>query len=186
MNPPIHRPPSRFRASAFERFAHVIGAALDDFPRAIRVDPSPLSAESYKQPLRDAIAAKQRYGYRSPSINEERFKAHADALVVVSDDQGMVYIGSRDVVRQREGRLVGQVQSSNEIVVAAVGIESVCLLLQRHALSPTPLFVVFDLDAPRIASIEARYDVVIVPHETVPNKHFLVGPLNLNIQAQKP
>lgn len=182
---PVPKLPNRFRESSFQRFAHVIGAALREYPGAIKVDPSPLAADSYKQPLRDAITSKAKWGWKSKAIDDDVFDAYHDKLVVISDAEGTVLIGSREGL-QKQAKPYGYVESSarpDEVLVALADLEPVCLLLHRKALQPPPnFFIILSPTTPSpIPDLESRYDVVFAPHESVPNKYFLIGPLNLNI-----
>lgn len=186
---PMANIPLKYRQTTFDRFARVIGSALNAYPSAIKVDPAPLKVDSYCQPLRDAITAKQRFGYKNPAINEDLFKRHADDLVVAADDSGHVWVGPAESVKARKAvaeygtikASAAPVANDPEIVVDHIAVATICNLLKYHRLKPTPNFVVLDFDPQTIVDLESSYDVVFVPHEKEKNKHSLVGPIEMKL-----
>jgi hypothetical protein len=180
---PIEPVPLRFRRAAFERYAHVIGAALRAYPSTITVDPSPLTAESYAQPLRDAIRAKQQHGYIHPDINEDLFRQHASNLVV-RIGAGVITAGGTAGPNGKHvvvGRVREAAPAEQDTLVDPACLDPLCLMLTERRLTPPPSFVVAGLTPQQIESFEARYDVAFVPHDTQAGMHRLVPPLSLNI-----
>lgn len=179
---PIENRPLRFRETSFARFAHIIGAALKEFPGAVKIDPSPLRVDSFHQPLRDAIAAKKKHGYSHPLVDEALFRKHADSLVVSVADSH-IFIGSRESVMARKAVTLGAIKDGKseepEVLVDPLALEQVCLLLHRQVFSPQPPFVVVGVAQPILDDLESRYDVAFAPHERDATKFSLVGPIKL-------
>lgn len=183
---PIENIPNRFRRHSFDRYAHIIGAALAAWPNGVKVDPAPLRVDSFVQPLRDAITAKQRYKYVHPSINDREFDLHAASLVVRSGD-GFVFVGSLDGTRvSKERKLVGTVITTaigTEITVTPHHLETVCQLLHNDAFDPLPTFIVRGAHPTVVADMEARYNVTFVVDENDASKYYLLGPMKVGVQS---
>lgn len=180
----IENVPLRFRRAAFERYAHVIGEALRAYPGAVTVDTSPMTPESYAQPLRDAIRAKQEHGYKHPLVDEALFAQHADK-VKVHIGTGCVIVGGPTYLcgeKRINGTIKPTATACEDVMIDPECVDRVCALLHEKRLTPAPAFVVYGLDDTAIASFEARYDVAFVPHENGRVQcHRLVPPLTIRI-----
>ncbi len=141
-----------------------------------------MQIDSFCQPLRDAITAKAKYGYKHPLVDEALFAQH-HADLVVRAGEGFVFVGTREATQARKAVNVGILAPNTpveiEVLVDPLFLESVCLQLHKLAFSPQPNFVVFNTPPEQITDLESRYDVAFAPHENQPSKHSLVGPLNL-------
>ena len=177
--------PNRFSETVFRRYAHVIGAALNAYPQAIKVDPWPIRADSYKQPLRDAMEAKSRYGYQHALINNDLFDNYFSLLVVSSDNANLVYIGPRNAVVRKgvieTGTIKGIKDNTAEIEVKIDYLAELCFLIRNKAFTPMPEFVV-SIPSPDLATkCEELYHVNLIEHPVVPLLYNIVGPLNIGI-----
>lgn len=180
---PIENVPLRFRRAAFERYAHVIGEALRAYPGAVTVDTSPMTPESYAQPLRDAIRAKQEHGYKHPLVDDALFAQYADKVKVRIGTGCVTVGGPNDSLHSK--RINGTIKPTaacEDIMIDPECVDRVCALLHEKRLTPPPAFVVYGLDDATIASFEARYDVAFVPHENGRVQcHRLVPPMPIKI-----
>lgn len=184
---PVESVPLRYRRATFERYAHVIGAALRSFPQAVSVDPSPLTAESYAQPLRDSITAKKRFGYRHQLVDDALFTKHAEAISVRIKPDGTLEVGGTSPAKGHAisgtVRDAGSTPATCDSLVDLKALDAVCLLLHERRLMPAPSFVVAGVDDQTVASFEERYDVAFVPHENGRAQTYrLVPPLTLDIR----
>ena len=164
-------PTYRFSFTAFSRYAFHIGSALRAWPDAIGVVVTNGKVDSYVQPLRDAITAKTRHGYKSEFIDEALFKSHGEQLVVSAAEDG-IWIGSADACRARRGKKMtasfSDAQRPMEYVVKNHGraLEYACLLVQSRCVEPLPTLVVKGLSPERLKELENQYpDVILAPCE---------------------
>ena len=165
--------PARFKFSTFERFAPYIGRALEEFPKALRIDPKTLSVETFAGRMRDAIRAKEMFPmYAHPAIDEALFAKFAkDITISMKTDH--ILVGSSDSVRTATPNVATLSDASglpgkapNEVILDGSNhpnMESLCLLLHSRALNPCPEFIVRNLEEEFAKSLESRYDVAFVP-----------------------
>lgn len=168
--------PHRFSESQFKFYAPYIALALKEFPACIKLSPADvkLSVETFAARFRDAMTAKEEYGYKHPDINETDFdEKHKYLYVSIPIGTGIVLIGSRAAVKaaQQPGATTAEVSvkttpQATEIVVKNEPgyIEMVCSLLGNNVLTPKPRFVVFGMEEISFfkTKLESDYDISIV------------------------
>lgn len=134
--------PYRFSESQFRRYAPFIGAALQAWPAESRIALQNGQPSGFIGPCRDARAAKLKYGYRHPDIDETLFRLHGKELAVYERD-GEVVLGPRPKRGCKALAVAIPVQDTGERfeVTGAEGVEWVCRLINSDALRPIPCFV---------------------------------------------
>lgn len=175
---PMAQIPSKHKEHQFHQVAEHLGAALDAFPNAVQIDPSPLAIDTMARKLREAIVAKNKYSWKHPAVNEEKWTANQAALVV-SINGSKILIGPLDAVRKQQFVIkavaaapVAEQPSTSVIDLVGqseVELEHVCLLLHLRRMRPAPVFQVYNLTEDQIESLERRYDIAIVPLESNPS-----------------
>lgn len=173
--------PSRFSRKQFDRFAATIGEALKTFPAILKVNPRPLSVETFSARCRDAVTAKKRYHYDSPLINDALFDRLCNEIVIAMRGNE-IWFGPSHAIRdatkeQKTSEFVSTPFShveKNEVELKDHSLlETVCKMLHDRVLSPAPTFFVFDLSNETKDSLERRYDIVISQTADNPRK-FLI------------
>lgn len=169
--------PPKHRKAAFDRVALAWSQALNAHPQPIVIDPSPLATVSFARLLRDGREAKNKYGWVSSLINDEKWKVLANDLTVTERTDGYIGIGLQSAKFPAEGTPVGTPVLADEVAVKWTDpqqLDALCFLLDRKLLFPVPRFVLTDLNDAIITSLESRYEVGFVQHENDKNKWSIV------------
>lgn len=175
---PMPTIPSRFREHMFHQVAEHLGAALKHYPKAIRINPQPLAVDTMARRLREAIIAKQTYGWKHPAVDESAWTQLVDLLKVSIEPSGTILLGSQDAIKQQQIAPLGLSQEPSDTPAmpllrltsaTSADLENICSLLHFRRLSPTPIVEVSDLTPEQIESLEQRYDIAIIPLENKPN-----------------
>lgn len=140
---------SRHNQRVFDRYSHVIEAAVNAWPSVIAVDPAPLLAASFKQPCRDAIASLVNGKAKSGTL---AMSHHILSKLVVGEDNGTILVGSALAVRNRQAPKTiafaapqGPQQASTvEYVVHPDAVTVVANLLNSSMIRPTPVLVTYN------------------------------------------
>jgi hypothetical protein len=169
--------PSKYRQSSFERVAAHWGAALNQHPTPLDINPAPLSRLSFMRLLREAREAKNIYGWTHPSIDEELWQEHASQITISETSNG-VSMGLKHAKFPPKSALVGEpiaktLDATDFKWTAFTELEALCLLLDKKAFVPAPAFLVENLTDDLIQSLEARYNVAFVQLENT-NKWSLI------------
>lgn len=169
---PMPQIPSRFRETQFQQVAEHLAAALNAFPMAVRIDPRPLSVDTFARKLREGIVAKKNYGWKFPVVDELLWAKHADDLVVSIEPTGTILFGSSTSVKTKNaigGKSLPQASASSGAIeltnCESAELEQLCLLLHNRRFRPTPVFLIRGLSEERRDSLESRYDIAIIPLE---------------------
>ena len=168
---PMQTIPARFREHLFAQVAPHLGRALTAWPKAISIDPRPLTLETMRRRLLEAVQSKQKYAWKHASINESLWAEHIDDISVILSDSGVLFLGPRLAVKNKEivGAVATPAKASPELTLTQPDeIETVCRLLHRKALDPVPVVFLTNMTPELAESLEARYDIAVVPHETDP------------------
>lgn len=169
--------PHRFSQASFLRYAHIIAAAVDAYPSPIIVDPAPMKADSFKQPLRDAFTAKDRYGWTYARLNETKYTQIGREISIADGPNGMVYVG---VYNSGKGHEKGAVvpftpQTTEEYVVAPVALERLLSIIKIDGIRPIPPFVVAIDDPATIAKLNAAYpNIALMPDDKRPGFYYII------------
>lgn len=172
---PIKTIPSRHREHLFAQVAPHIGAALNAYPDAIIVEPGRLAIDTLRRRMLEAVQAKKLYGWKHPSINEELWHSHIEEISCVIRNDGTLIVGPRPAIKGNN--IVGSQRpftapQACELTLNDISeIETVCGLLHRRVLSPVPVVLAKGLNDDQIESLQSRYNIAILPHETDPSLH---------------
>ena len=148
--------PHIYRRTQFDVYAADIGRALRAWPHPIDVLVGNRSVETVSCRLRDAIRAKERYGYTHPSIDEEAFVSHP---LSVAKGEGKVIVGPRKRDRLTPHNLV--------TVDASLGpIDHIITHATAGSYTPPQTFCFSGLDDERAALLESRLQVKLEKNET--------------------
>ncbi len=181
---PVQPIPPRYKRCLFEGVAHVIGAALKAYPKAIEVDPGSLSIETFSRRIREAITAKELYGYIHPSIDDALFVKYHEELSTRPDYRKtppVILVGTRAALRDRTVAEQGKVKNpqeagpeTNVLITNLDNLDRICRLMHDRAFHPVPNFVVSGLTPTQIDDFEARYDIAFAEVEGQPGKHCIL------------
>lgn len=160
--------PYRFRKNLFDGVAHLIGKVLVELPFPVEIQPEPLTAETMARRLREAVTAKQKYGWRHPRIDDELFALHADKLSF-SPQGDKVVAGERGKLAGKPAvQLHGRVPTGHLFTPENPrDLHTLLDLIDRRLFSP-PL----DIVTPKVNNpeeLETQYEIGILPDETDPN-----------------
>ncbi len=165
--------PKRFSQSSFDRYRHILAAALDAWPEAVPVDTAPLLASSFKQPCRDAITAYVLGHAKCPEFAGRQVQD----IVVAEDSTGQVWVGRNAASRAKATKVLfgigAPTQSpTTEYKVAVEALDALCDILNCGFLSPTPAFVVQNPSPNYVAEMETKYpNVAILPCDGCSGKY---------------
>lgn len=170
---PMPQIPAKYKEHMFARVAPHIVAALRAYPDCIEIDPSPYTLETLGRKLREAIAAKQQYSWKFPGLDDTRFAELSGELIAAETDAGTVLFGTRDAIKNHK---IAGPKTDGEATVPGIllhdptfeELESLCMLLHNKKLRPAPVIVVSSLTPQQVDSIEARYEIAVVPFEHNP------------------
>jgi hypothetical protein len=169
--------PAKYREERFQRVAHVWGAALNAYPNAIEVNPSPLSFFAYARLLRDARTAKDKYGWQHPAIRESLWQ-HAASITVTEAESGIgVLLGPTEAKFPPRALPAGVVAETDMLEFRwsnEAELEAFCLLHDKKCVWPRQSFYTTGLTTALVASLEERYDIGFVPHESDATKWLIV------------
>lgn len=175
---PTNTIPAKFRKAAFDRVASHWADALKQHPVPIVFNPHPLASISFVRIMRDGREAKNKYGWVNPLINDTQWAEIVDQLSVTEMKDGMVSIGLQSAKFPSDATPAGSVLSSEPITVVEwtepQQLDALCFILERKLLHPRPNLVVSNLNEALIVSLESRYEVGFVQHETDKNKWSIV------------
>lgn len=176
---PMATIPSRFKEHMFAQVAEHLGTALLRYPSAVRIDPRPLAVDTMARKLREAIVAKQTYGWKHHFVDEALWASHIEKFKISVEPEGTILIGTGDAIKQRQIVTIGVAEESTDAVgvlpmlrltsATTADIENICSLLHFRRFSPTPIVEISDLTPEQIESLEQRYDIAIIPLENKPN-----------------
>lgn len=170
--------PNKYRQSAFLRVAHMWADALAKYPTPATIDTFPFAAISVIRLVRNAREAKNTYGWIHPGINDKKWAELNDTLTVTEVDERTITIGLQSAKFPPKSEPIGAVQSTEPITQVewhdVKELDSLCFLLERKLLHPRPNLVVSNLTDEIITSLESRYEVGFVQHETDKNKWSIV------------
>ena len=154
-----------------------IGAALNKAPNE-SVECVPLqnmAQTTFMRRLRESLAAKRFYGYKSDNINETQWDTYNQSLVVTETLDGKVLMGTRQSLKNRASTPVGEILDKNEFEYKCNNfhdLESLCFIWKNFE-HPKPQIFIRDTSQAERESIESRHDVAFV-HTDIPGKHFIV------------
>jgi hypothetical protein len=158
--------PPRYREHVFHSVAHVWKHILDSYPKLVRVDPRPLTLETYAKKLRDSREAKNTYGWTHPLVDEELWQKHSERIKIGQDlERNEVLAGPSESFGDNKHAAIGIVANQPEIMFRWRNfreLEALCLVISQ--MTPRQVFVVSDLSDDQIASLESRYEVGIVEY----------------------
>lgn len=174
--PTINMTPSRFREHHFQSVAHIIGAALSSYPKAVLIDPKPLACDTMARKLREAMVAKQTYGYKHEAVNEILFSQYIKELQVSFIEHHrttFIAVGTKLGIENlsRTNESMGIISTGNSTIEYTFtpsnyeDLERLCHLLHYQCFSPRPVFRIgsLKLTLEQIESLESRYNIGIVP-----------------------
>ena len=170
-------PPS-YRQEAFNRVAAHWAAALNAYPSPVVINTGKMSFYHFARLLRNAREAKNRYSWTHPLIDENKWSSVA-SLITVTDSSDGVLLGPKESKFPPKGSTVGTLKpfASSDITCewrSLEDLERLCFLLDQKLLTPVPAFIVSNLTPDIIESLEARYAVGFVQHETDKTKWSIV------------
>lgn len=175
---PSNTIPAKYRKAAFDRVANHWANALINHPLPVVLDPTPLASISFVRLLRDGREAKNTYGWLHKNIIESLWTQFANDLSVTEMPNGMVSIGLQSAKFPADGLPVGKVISTELVTQVEwtdpAQLDALCFVLERKLLHPRPNLVVSNLNESLILSLESRYEVGFVQHETDKNKWSIV------------
>jgi hypothetical protein len=151
--------PSRFRKSAFDRFAPYIGQLLKQFPRALVIDPSPLTPDSFASAFRAALRGKREHHYCRSDVDEMLWLKHNEAIVVSMRADGQIVIGDAFTVKEPTGANYGKQEQNVIELLNNDCLEQICGMLSRRVLRPAISFRVRGVDSTTRARLEEQYDI---------------------------
>lgn len=174
---PSQQIPSEQTEKAFQRVAAHWAEALHRHPEPYLIDPAPLSCTSYMRLLRKAREAKNTYHWQFPTLDEEKWKLYANDITITETSEG-VLMGLKNAKFPPKSEIVGlAVPRKDEILFdwkTEQQLDAFCLCLSNKLFAPCPLFYVQNLTPHLILSLEARYELGFVQHETDKNKWSIV------------
>lgn len=168
--------PHRFSQASFLRYAHIIAAAVQAYPNPIIVDPTPMKSDSFKQPLRDAFTAKNRFGWPLKGVDDSRYHAVAPQIMVADSNNGMIYVGSHDYIRQTQaaGIVRFATEAANEFMVSKLYLPPLLAILSDDGIKPIPNFVVA-IDVISVANLSKLYpNIALVPIDNRPGFYQII------------
>lgn len=173
MNEHLTTVPSRYRFTQFQKYDHVIGTLLKQFPRALVIDPAPLTQDTYRANIRSAIKAKELYNYSSSHIDEMLWSKWRSKIVVSMREDGMIVLGDAETIKAPSGHKYGtEVKAVIEITDNEY-LEHICELLSARVLVPAPTFRVRNVQQIRVDELENKHDIAFMP-DSDPNTYLII------------
>lgn len=160
--------PYRLRESKFLRYASVIGAALRAYPNTVEVDPDRVNPDTFVAQYREAITAKKLYHWQSPLVDDKLFAQLADEIRHAAITGKNVRVGPIAALR-RDDKAAGTIKPFSsappevEFRGPIMKLEQLCEQITNKWFEPPITFFVRNLDPVIAESLNARYDVMIVP-----------------------
>lgn len=160
--------PSRFKESAFKRYEPYIDVVMRNFPSVVRLNPEPLSPETFSCRFRDAVKAVLKYNYSTYLDLNKLRQIQPDMIVSMQETE--IVIGDKDTIKQNKeptpiGTLIHadaqpaleEVDSPGEKVLHAF-----CLLLSYQYLEQV---TVKNVDNTTLNLIAQSYDVELIEND---------------------
>lgn len=88
--------PSRYSQGQFNEMAPLLGEVLKRYPQAVEADPKQMgiSVETLARKFREAIAAKRKFNWHHPQVDDAKFQLHWQELrTSMSVKDGSLFIG---------------------------------------------------------------------------------------------
>jgi hypothetical protein len=167
--------PSKYRKTAFDRFAAVIGRVVEQFPRALVVDPRilGLTPDSYASALRSALKAKRVHHHPSSLIDEMLWAKHEKSIVVSMRADGKIIIGDSVTVKEPAGAKFGADASTVVELRDNSFLENLCGILSSRALFPALSVRVKSVDEDTRTHLEESYDIAFI-EDTEPHTFIIL------------
>ena len=178
MNLPQSQIPSRFRKQHFDSVAEIIGSALTlspERPAIILTDAGKCGTLMRK--LREALQAKERYGYTHSSINEDSWLAYGKELVVAerSDELDLyILVGTRHAISKHNTKEQVKTIRNAEFFYDApnrAALETLLRIVRNF--KPMPLISCYLTEA-EVVALEREFEIGLAKHETEPAKYYIV------------
>jgi hypothetical protein len=159
---------NRFRVTAWQRYEPHVETAVNNYPSAIILDPTPFTVNTFSNRLRDAMKAFLKYDYPT-YIQNDNLKDIVSKLVVSIKDNTIV-LGPREALRKtvkqtQVGTLVHAEVMQNEDVVDNPGVkvlEAFALLLSYQYIEQVNLANIKMAD---VEHLSQSYDIEIIEND---------------------
>ena len=159
---PPYQIPSRFRKASFDRFAPYLGQLLKQWPRALVIDPEPLTPDSFASAIRATLRGKREHHHTSSFIDEMLWLKHNEAIVVSMRVDGMIVLGDAETVKQPAGIKYGKESSNIVDLTNNDFLEKVCELLSNRVFIPAFSVRVKGVNEAFRTRLEQLFDIAFI------------------------
>lgn len=160
--------PSNFREYNFKLMAPFWADALTKWPKAIVIADERWSPETLLRKLRESRVAHDRYGWKHPLVDEQKWrelspKLHARIQFNHARQETFVSLGPEEPKEYLAFEAV--VTNRNDIFVHCTDpdtIEDFCHCVESGIFEPQPRYIIYGLSDDQVKDLEARYDIGFV------------------------
>lgn len=165
--------PTRFSRKVFDRVAPIIGDALRSFPKPVRVE-TRLSTRTLARLVQEGLAAKRKYNYSHPAIDEALWTLHHASLGTSEQDGNVLLVGDKTILRKTADPITPDPSVTEVEIDNSLGaLLALATLIAGHGVKTPIRFYVYNPPGDAVEDIESRFDVVFTPDETSPTKHYI-------------